>query len=196
VCEPVGGPVGPTTNPPSTPPPPGSSGSTGSNGSNGSSGSNGSAGSQGSNGSSGSNGSNGSQVAEYAADLFLQNYGKYLIFAGGYGKMTLFTRPEAEVSSQREVKNAIFAARQAVENAGAVSRAQAAKQELGIEIPSALVPLPSKGLVYPVDSPLHNREEIEIKGMTTQEEDILIAALLIQLGFSKYDRPKASKKRR
>ncbi len=42
-------------------------------------------------------GSNDTQVAEYAADLFLQNYGKYLIFAGGYGKMTLFTRPEAEV---------------------------------------------------------------------------------------------------
>lgn len=89
---------------------------------------------------------------------------------------------ETEASSQREVKNAIFAARQAIENAGAVSRAQAAKQELGIEIPSALVPLPSKGLVYPVDSPLHNREEIEIKGMTTQEEDILMSRALIKKG--------------
>lgn len=42
-------------------------------------------------------GSNDTRVAEYAADLFLKNYGQYLIFAGGYGKMTLFTQPEAEV---------------------------------------------------------------------------------------------------
>ncbi len=89
---------------------------------------------------------------------------------------------ETEVSSQREVRNAIFAARQAVENAGAVSRAEAARQELGIEIPSALVPLPSKGLVYPVGSPLYGKEEVEIKGMTTQEEDILMSRALIKKG--------------
>jgi hypothetical protein len=89
---------------------------------------------------------------------------------------------ETESSSQREVRNAIFAARQAVENAGAISRAEAARQELGIEIPSALVPLPSKGLVYPVGSPLYGREDVEIKGMTTQEEDILMSRALIKKG--------------
>ena len=89
---------------------------------------------------------------------------------------------ETEKSSQRETRNAIFAARQAVENAGAISRAEAARMELGIEIPSALVPLPSKGLVYPVGSPLYHKEEIEIKGMTTQEEDILMSRALIKKG--------------
>jgi hypothetical protein len=83
---------------------------------------------------------------------------------------------------QREVKNAIFSARQAAEQAGLVSRAEAARQELGIEIPSALVPLPSRGLVYPTDSPLYGRSEIEIKGMTTQEEDILMSRALIKKG--------------
>lgn len=87
-----------------------------------------------------------------------------------------------EQSEARELKNAIFAARQAVENAGAISRAEAARQELGIEIPSALVPLPSKGLVYPAGTPLHNKEEVEIKGMTTQEEDILMSRALIKKG--------------
>lgn len=86
---------------------------------------------------------------------------------------------------QREVKNSIFAARQAVENSGqvaAISRAEAARQELGIEIPSASVPLPSRGLVYRTDSPLYGRSEINIKGMTTQEEDILMSRALIKKG--------------
>lgn len=84
--------------------------------------------------------------------------------------------------TDREAKNSVFATRQLVEQAGAVSRANAARQELGIEIPSALVPLPSKGLVYPVNSPLYGKEEVEIKGMTTQEEDILMSRALIKKG--------------
>jgi hypothetical protein len=84
--------------------------------------------------------------------------------------------------TQREIKNSIFAARQAVEGAQAISRAEAARQEMGIEIPSALVPLPSRGLVYPANSPLHGKEEVEIKGMTTQEEDILMSRALIKKG--------------
>ena len=85
-------------------------------------------------------------------------------------------------ADQREIKNSIFAARQMVEQHGAISRAEAARQELGIEIPSALVPLPSRGLVYPEGSPLFRKEEVEIKGMTTQEEDILMSAALIKKG--------------
>lgn len=82
---------------------------------------------------------------------------------------------------QRELKNSIFSARQAVESAGAISKAEAARRE-GIEIPSALVPLPSKGLVYPMESSLHGKEDVEIKGMTTQEEDILMSRALIKKG--------------
>ena len=89
---------------------------------------------------------------------------------------------EGMSAEQREIKNSIFAARQMVESAGAISRAEAARQELGIEIPSALVPLPSRGLVYPQGSPLFRKEEVEIKGMTTQEEDILMSAARIKKG--------------
>lgn len=35
------------------------------------------------------------------------------------------------------------------------------------------VPLPSKGLLYPKDSPLYKKEEVLIREMTAQEEDIL-----------------------
>lgn len=83
---------------------------------------------------------------------------------------------------QREIKNQIFAARNAVEQAGAISRVEAARRDLGIEIPSALVPLPSKGMVYPTSSPLYGKEEVEIKGMTTEEEDILMSRALIKKG--------------
>jgi hypothetical protein len=83
---------------------------------------------------------------------------------------------------QREMKNSIFATRALVEQKNAVSRAEAARQELGIEIPSAVVPLPSKGLVYSQSSPLYNKEDVEIKGMTTQEEDILMSPALIKKG--------------
>lgn len=85
----------------------------------------------------------------------------------------------------REVKNSIFAARAAVEgvqSSGMVSRVEAAKKEFGIDIPSANVPLPSRGLVYPVESSLHGKDSVDIKGMTTQEEDILTSAALIKKG--------------
>lgn len=78
----------------------------------------------------------------------------------------------------RATRNAIFAARQAVESAA--RNAPVPMQE--IQIPSAQVPLPSHGLVYPVDSPLHGKEFIDIKGMTTQEEDILMSRALIKKG--------------
>ena len=45
-------------------------------------------------------GSNDIRVAERAADLFLQGYGKYVICAGGNGKGSDFTKPEAEIFSE------------------------------------------------------------------------------------------------
>ena len=42
-------------------------------------------------------GSNDTRVAERAAELYLQGYGKYVIFSGGNGKSSHFSRPEAEV---------------------------------------------------------------------------------------------------
>lgn len=44
-------------------------------------------------------GSYDTRVAEYAADLFLQGYAEYILFSGGFGKLTLnvFAKSEAEV---------------------------------------------------------------------------------------------------
>ena len=44
------------------------------------------------------------------------------------------------------------------------------------------VDLPSKGLFYPVGHPLHMQETVEIKFMTTREEDILTNKSYIQKG--------------
>lgn len=87
-------------------------------------------------------------------------------------------------TDDRELRNSIFAAKQAAEAGGmaAVSREEVARKELGIEIPTALVPLPSRGLVYPKENPLHQQEQVEIKGMTANEENILMSRALIKKG--------------
>lgn len=50
------------------------------------------------------------------------------------------------------------------------------------EVPVSAVTLPSRGLVYPVESPLHCRESVEIRAMTAKEEDILTSTALIRQG--------------
>lgn len=50
------------------------------------------------------------------------------------------------------------------------------------DIPVESVPLPSVGLVYPVDSPLHGSETVDIRAMTAKEEDILSSRALIKKG--------------
>jgi hypothetical protein len=63
-----------------------------------------------------------------------------------------------------------------------MSREEYAKREFGLEIPVDAVPLPSKGLVYPPNHPLHRAEFVEYKAMTTREEDILMSRALIKKG--------------
>ena len=46
------------------------------------------------------------------------------------------------------------------------------------------VPLPSKGLLYPVDSPLHKKESVDVREMTANEEDILTSLSMIRTGKS------------
>lgn len=55
-------------------------------------------------------------------------------------------------------------------------------QELDFEIPVETVPLPSRGLAYPVDHPLHACETVDIKAMTAREEDILTSRAFIKKG--------------
>ena len=51
-----------------------------------------------------------------------------------------------------------------------------------VKFPTEVVDLPSKGLLYPKDSPLSSGT-IEIKYMTAREEDILTSANLIKKGI-------------
>ena len=54
-------------------------------------------------------------------------------------------------------------------------------EQTSYKFPSEMVTLPSKGLLYPEDSPLR-KGEIEMKYMTAREEDILTNQSLIQNG--------------
>jgi hypothetical protein len=50
--------------------------------------------------------------------------------------------------------------------------------------PTELVELPSKGLYYPENHPLHGVESIEIRQMTTKEEEILTSQTLLKKGVA------------
>ena len=89
------------------------------------------------------------------------------------------------MSEDRENKNAIFTQNVPPGVDPRMPRttaAEKAKADFGLDIPQELVPLPSAGKVYPVDSALHGREVVEIKAMTTKEEDILTSRALLKKG--------------
>lgn len=60
--------------------------------------------------------------------------------------------------------------------------AQAASLEF--IVPTEIVELPSKGLFYEEGHPLHNRTTVEVKHMTTKEEDILTNQSFIKNGMA------------
>jgi hypothetical protein len=93
----------------------------------------------------------------------------------------------------RELKNAMLAAQMASQGNAPpdggyarpdqpISATDYAKRELGVEIAVDLVPLPSKGKVYPTDHPLFNADSVEYRAMTAKEEDILMSQALIKRG--------------
>mgnify|MGYP006863134087 CR=1 FL=1 len=94
--------------------------------------------------------------------------------------------------AQRELRNSIFAARQAVERSnmgpGAVPMGQAlpgtpgTRKELDIELDIVGVPLPSGGLVYPSGTSLCNAKELDIRAMTAQDENLLMNKVLVRKG--------------
>ena len=55
-------------------------------------------------------------------------------------------------------------------------------QMAGFSVPRDFVMLPSKGRIYPPDSPLHNMEEIEVRHLTAADEDILTSRALLRSG--------------
>ena len=56
------------------------------------------------------------------------------------------------------------------------------KDDFGFEVPVESIPLPSRGVVYPPESPLHGQETVEVRAMTAREEDILTSRALIKKG--------------
>jgi len=56
--------------------------------------------------------------------------------------------------------------------------------ELKFITPTEFVELPSKGRFYDVSHPLHNQDVVEIKHMTTKEEDILSSVTLLKKGLA------------
>ena len=72
------------------------------------------------------------------------------------------------------------------EEMAGIERAQkmgrSANETSPFRIPTEFVPLPSFGLVYPPNSPLHNVKEIELRYMTAADEDILTSRSLLRSG--------------
>ena len=57
-----------------------------------------------------------------------------------------------------------------------------ANEASAFKVPTEFVPLPSFGLVYSPNSPLHNLKEIEVRYMTAIDEDILTSRSLLRSG--------------
>lgn len=88
------------------------------------------------------------------------------------------------MSEEREQRNAVFAATAAnvdprVPTTAAIDKVKA---EFNLDIPSELLPLPSGGKVYPVNSSLHGKTTLEVRPMTAREEDILTSRALLKKG--------------
>jgi hypothetical protein len=81
----------------------------------------------------------------------------------------------------RGKKNEVFSDGDAQSNTMMPSR-NVLKDDFGLDIPVQAVPLPSRGVIYPVDSTMHGKDEVSIKAMTAREEDILTSRALIKKG--------------
>lgn len=95
------------------------------------------------------------------------------------------------MSKERESKNQVFRKGPSPQDGGqplqagiqTMTVAERMKQEFGITVvPAEIVRLPSGGKIYSVESGLHGLQEIEIKAMTTREEDILTSRAYAKKG--------------
>jgi len=55
---------------------------------------------------------------------------------------------------------------------------------LNFVVPTEFVEIPTKGVFYPPDHPLHNVDTVEIKHMTAKETDILTSKTLLKKGIA------------
>lgn len=86
--------------------------------------------------------------------------------------------------TDREQKNAVFTAPSNTDGGRKQPPVQhvPSTADLGFELAIESVPLPSNGVVYPSTSPLHLRETVDIRPMTSREEDILTSRALVKNG--------------
>lgn len=86
--------------------------------------------------------------------------------------------------SEKREQNQVFSkgAPQVSQGIKVESAAERMQREFGIAIPAEVVVLPSGGVIYPTESGLHNKKDLQIKAMTTKEEDILTSRALIKKG--------------
>lgn len=71
---------------------------------------------------------------------------------------------------------------ESVKSDGHIKVSNVMLDEFGFEVPIESVPLPSLGVIYPQDGPLHGKETIDIRAMTAKEEDILTSRAYIKNG--------------
>jgi len=71
---------------------------------------------------------------------------------------------------------------QTIKRDGPIQVSNVMKDDFGFDIPQESVPLPSRGVIYSVDGPLHGQETVDIKPMTAREEDILTSRAYIKSG--------------
>ena len=82
--------------------------------------------------------------------------------------------------SKRSKRNEVFSGGES--NPAGLPSSNIMKDDFGFEIPVETVPLPSRGITYPIDSPMHGKETVQIRAMTAREEDILTSKALIKKG--------------
>ena len=82
------------------------------------------------------------------------------------------------MSDERNERNAIFGQQHAQQNQNVAQ----VKTSLGVETPVEVVPMPSLGKLYSAESSLGDRTTLDIRPMTTREEDILTNRALIKKG--------------
>lgn len=88
------------------------------------------------------------------------------------------------MSDNREQNNAVFGGRPSGldPNIPAMTAVEKMKAELGVDLPVATVPLPSLGKCYPPGHALHGRDSVDIRAMTSREEDILMNKTILKKG--------------
>lgn len=79
-------------------------------------------------------------------------------------------------------KDLIVASREAVRKPDPKEQAESHPADAEYRPPVSSVKLPSRGLVYPPESPLYRLETVDIKSVTAKEENILSSPVLIRKG--------------